>query len=57
MKAVGYRAKGPITREGALQDIDLLPLPLPEGHDLQVRITAISVNPVDAKLRSWMSAP
>lgn len=55
MKAVGYQSKGPITVAGILQDIEL-PVPSPVGHDLLVRIGAVSVNPVDAKIRSWMSA-
>jgi zinc-binding alcohol dehydrogenase family protein len=33
-----------------LTDMDL-PVPIPEGHDLLVEVRAISVNPVDAKLR------
>ena len=50
MKAVAYRTPGPIDREDALQDITL-ETPTAEGRDLLVRINAVSVNPVDAKLR------
>jgi NADPH:quinone reductase len=50
MKAVGYTQNLPITDENALQDIQL-PAPTPGPHDLLVRIEAVSVNPVDTKLR------
>src|SRR5258708_12925674 len=56
MKAVGYKEKGSIDRDDSLIDIDL-PKPSATGHDLLVEIKAISVNPVDYKIRSWMSAP
>lgn len=50
MKAVGYQTPGPIEREDALQDIHL-DVPNAEGRDLLVKIHAVSVNPVDTKLR------
>jgi NADPH2:quinone reductase len=50
MKAVAYRAPGSVDREDALQDITL-EIPRAEGCDLLVKITAVSVNPVDTKLR------
>ena len=50
MKAVAYRTPGPIDREDALQDIKL-EKPEAQGHDLLVKINAVSVNPVDTKLR------
>ena len=50
MKAVAYRTPGSVDREDALQDITL-EIPRAEGCDLLVRITAVSVNPVDTKLR------
>ncbi len=50
MKAVAYKTPGPIDRGDALQDITL-EIPKAEGRDLLVRITAVSVNPVDTKLR------
>lgn len=50
MKAVAYKNTGPIDREDALQDITL-ETPSAEGHDLLVKINAVSVNPVDTKVR------
>lgn len=50
MKAVGYKTPGPIDREDALQDITL-ETPQAEGRDLLVKINAVSVNPVDTKMR------
>jgi zinc-binding alcohol dehydrogenase family protein len=50
MKAIGYRTPGPIDRAEALEDIDL-PRPRATGHDLLVEVEAISVNPVDTKVR------
>lgn len=50
MKAVAYRTPGPIERADALQDITL-DKPLATGRDLLVKVHAVSVNPVDAKLR------
>lgn len=55
MRAVGYHACLPITDEQALVDLKL-PKPAPTGRDLLVAIHAISVNPVDAKMR-LRSAP
>jgi zinc-binding alcohol dehydrogenase family protein len=54
MKAVAYRTPGPIDREDALEDVDL-EMPTAEGRDLLVRIHAVSVNPVDAKVRAAMA--
>ncbi len=50
MKAVGYNTPSPITASDALVDIDL-PKPSPEGHDILVEVKAVSVNPVDYKIR------
>ena len=50
MKAVAYRTAGSIDREDSLQDITL-DIPTAEGRDLLVKINAVSVNPVDTKLR------
>lgn len=50
MKAVAYKTPGPIDREDALQDV-VLETPVAGGRDLLVKIHAVSVNPVDAKLR------
>lgn len=51
MKAVGYRQPRPIDDPEALIDIDL-PEPEAGGHDLLVEVRAVSVNPVDTKIRS-----
>lgn len=50
MKAVGYRQSLPITHPEALIDLDL-PAPVPGPRDLLVRVAAVSVNPVDTKVR------
>ncbi|GBQ96179.1 zinc-dependent alcohol dehydrogenase [Acetobacter nitrogenifigens DSM 23921 = NBRC 105050] len=50
MRAVGYQSSLPIDAPSALEDIEL-PTPTPTGRDLLVEIRAISVNPVDAKVR------
>ena len=50
MKAVGYVTSRPIDEPGALQDLDL-PKPVPGPQDLLVKVAAISVNPVDYKVR------
>lgn len=50
MKAIGYRAPGPITDAASLVDIEL-PQPNPTGRDLLVAVRAVSVNPVDYKVR------
>lgn len=50
MKAIGYLKSLPITTAEALIDIDL-PKPTSAGNDLLVKIEAVSVNPVDAKIR------
>jgi zinc-binding alcohol dehydrogenase family protein len=51
MKAIVYTRNGlPIDDADALVDMDL-PTPTPEPHDLLVEVAAVSVNPVDTKLR------
>ena len=50
MKAVGCLHSLPITHPDSLQDFEL-PKPLPEEQDLLVRVEAVSVNPVDTKIR------
>jgi zinc-binding alcohol dehydrogenase family protein len=50
MKAVGYRNNGAIDRDDALLDLEL-PRPTPSGRDLLVEVQAVSVNPVDTKVR------
>jgi len=56
MRAIGYLVAGPITAHDALVKLDL-PLPTPAPHDLLVAVKAISVNPVDVKLRGSASPP
>lgn len=51
MKAVALTHYLPIADPKSLFDIDL-PKPSPDGHDLLVRVEAISVNPVDTKVRA-----
>jgi NADPH:quinone reductase len=50
MRAVGYRTAGPLDRADALVDIEL-PDPVPKARDLLVEVRAVSVNPVDTKVR------
>lgn len=50
MKAIGLKKYLPINDENSLVDISL-PIPVPQGRDLLVKIEAISVNPVDTKVR------
>jgi hypothetical protein len=51
MKAVGYKVPGPIAEDAALVDIDL-PRPVATGCDILVEVKAVSVNPVDYKIRN-----
>ena len=50
MKAIGYLLPQQIDQSDALIDIEL-PTPTATGRDLLVKVAAISVNPVDAKVR------
>jgi len=50
MKAIAAFASLPANHPQSLQDITL-PTPEAHGHDLLVRVEAISVNPVDTKIR------
>lgn len=50
MRAVGYQKSLPIDDTSALVDIEL-PKPEPRGQDLLVQVEAVSVNPVDTKVR------
>jgi NADPH2:quinone reductase len=56
MRAVGYFAPGPITAPDSLVDIEL-PRPSAIARDLLVEVRAISVNPVDYKVRSTAAPP
>jgi len=50
MKAIGYRQNLPVDQPHALEDLEL-PAPQPGPRDLLVRVKAVSVNPVDTKVR------
>lgn len=56
MQAVGYYQQTEITEHDALVDINL-PIPTASGHDLLIAVKAVSVNPVDAKVRKSTAAP
>jgi NADPH2:quinone reductase len=51
MKAVGYRTAGPIDRPDALVDLTV-DRPAAQGHDVLVQVEAVSVNPIDTKIRA-----
>jgi len=50
MKAIAFTHSRPIEAEDSLLDIDI-PVPEPRHHDLLVEVKAVSVNPVDTKIR------
>jgi len=50
MKAVAYRHSLPIDDPQSLLDVEL-PDPVVQGRDLLVKVEAVSVNPVDTKIR------
>ncbi len=50
MKAVAHTRPLPISDPQSLVDLEL-PKPAPSGHDLLVKVAAVSVNPVDTKRR------
>ncbi|NRP84951.1 zinc-binding alcohol dehydrogenase family protein [Rhizobium lusitanum] len=56
MRAVAYKQPQPISAETSLIDIDL-PTPEAKGHDLLVEVKAVSVNPVDVKVRASAAPP
>ncbi|XDZ52555.1 zinc-binding alcohol dehydrogenase family protein [Neisseriaceae bacterium CLB008] len=51
MNAVGLFRYLPITDPDSLVDV-VVPTPQPQGHELLISVRAISVNPVDTKVRS-----
>ncbi|EQB16496.1 zinc-binding alcohol dehydrogenase family protein [Novosphingobium lindaniclasticum] len=51
MRAIAYHQAGSINRLDALLDLEL-PRPQPSGRDLLVAVQAVSVNPVDTKVRA-----
>ncbi|MGO7334765.1 zinc-binding alcohol dehydrogenase family protein [Rhizobium leguminosarum] len=56
MRAVAYKKPQPISSETSLIDVEL-PMPEVKGHDLLVEIKAVSVNPVDVKVRAHSAPP
>jgi zinc-binding alcohol dehydrogenase family protein len=56
MKAVGIRQNHPIDHPDALLDLEL-PTPELREHDLLVEVKAVSVNPVDTKVRRGGPVP
>ncbi|MBB5048677.1 NADPH2:quinone reductase [Rhodopseudomonas rhenobacensis] len=56
MKAVGYTQSLPIDHSDALLDVEI-PNPAPTGRDLRVAVRAVSVNPVDTKVRKRAAPP
>ena len=55
MKAIAYQTNLPIDDPQALVDVTL-PDPTAQGHDLLVEVRAVSVNPVDTKIRKGVPA-
>lgn len=56
MKTISFQNPLPINNPLSLQDVDL-PIPQVSGHDLLVDVKAISVNPVDVKVRASRQPP
>jgi zinc-binding alcohol dehydrogenase family protein len=56
MKAIGFRTPQPITASDALIDLEM-PAPHPGPRDLRVSVKAVSVNPVDVKVRARDTPP
>ncbi len=50
MKAVGCTRGLPASNPESLKDVNL-PLPIPVGRDLLISVKAVSVNPIDTKIR------
>jgi len=51
MKAIGFYQYLPVEDPQSLVEVEV-PTPEPDGRDLLVRVKAVSVNPVDVKVRS-----
>ena len=56
MKAVGYRKSLPIDAAEALMDFEAAK-PEPKARELRVAVKAVSVNPVDTKVRKRAAPP
>ena len=50
MKAIGFKTSLPITEQDSFIEFEI-PRPIPGANDLLVKIDAVSVNPVDFKIR------
>lgn len=51
MKAIGYRPASPLSAPDCFIELERAP-PVPAAHDLLVSVRAVSVNPVDTKVRN-----
>jgi zinc-binding alcohol dehydrogenase family protein len=56
MKAVGYSKAGAVSEALALEDIEVAAA-APAGRDIRVAVRAVSVNPVDTKIRRGVQPP
>lgn len=56
MKAIGFHKPGPVANADSLVELTL-PTPELRPHDLLVRVQAVSVNPVDVKVRAAATPP
>src|SRR4051794_11738690 len=56
MKAVGYKKSLPIDNVESLADFEAAK-PEPQGRDIRVAVRAVSVNPVDTKVRKRAAPP
>ena len=56
MKAVGYKKSLPIEDAESLLDFEAAK-PEPQGRDIRVAVKAVSVNPVDGKVRKRAAPP
>lgn len=55
MRAVAATRSLPSNDPGCLIDLEL-PVPVPGEHDLLVRVAAVSLNPIDTKVRASLPA-
>jgi zinc-binding alcohol dehydrogenase family protein len=56
MKAVGYKQSLPVENAESLSDFEAA-TPEPQGRDIRVAVKAVSVNPVDTKVRKRAAPP
>ena len=56
MKAVGYQKSLPVENTESLSDFAAA-TPEPRGRDIRVAVKAVSVNPVDTKVRKRAAPP